>query len=193
MTRSTRQLSAIVLLPSFLLLASCGTFGSMPSPNARASIHPGKTTESHALAILGKPNQSESSTAARLHEWTQIKTETGLVTLHTYEVLADSGGLVRKTNEHIGHITKTGTVVTTTGLATRTSRLPDEVLKRGMTGRTAESLLGNPLSRELQLDGTFRRTWIGSATNVAAVTNARPREYIASFDRDDRFVGLSEK
>ncbi|RYD64522.1 MAG: hypothetical protein EOP83_09545 [Verrucomicrobiaceae bacterium] len=193
MTTLGRFFPSLILLAGASLLTNCGTFGSIPSPEARASIRSGTTTEEQALAILGKPERSESSTTARLHEWAQIKAETGSVKLHTYQVLADSNGVVRKTNDHEGHISKTGSVVTTTGPATGPSQSPDKVLKRGITGRSAENLLGNPLSRELQLDGTLRRTWIGTATNVYGVTNEKPRQYIASFDLSDRFTGLSLK
>lgn len=167
-------------------LTSCGTYGHIPTQEQREAIQPGKTTERAALELLGKPGKTERSDSNKLHQWSQIHAQTGLVKISQFQILVDHSWLVLKKNDHEGYIAKSGHLVNEMTNPESDYLVSFEILKPGISGRDCERLLGNPMTRELLLSGEIQRVWIEPVNNLYLVTHRKPRQHVATFDARDR-------
>lgn len=186
--------SCFLFLPT--ILCSCGSFGRIPAPEQIAQVQTNRTTDEQALAILGKPESVEEENGRTLYGWSKIElaSSEGQVHLEEYQILADSSGVVRKTNYSRGTLQKEGYMITKSSVVGAVREPSVALLPVGISGADAERRLGRPLSRTLRVDGGLDRTWVTSVRNVSAVTNVRPKQVIGHFSSGtDRLVYAETK
>lgn len=145
------------------LLSSCVTIGRVPSAEAMAKVLPGKTTEAEALAILGPPEETERGHGRTLHQWSSTPVKAGLgsskVGMNTVDVLVSSSGVVEKAFSHQSSMSSSGVILPGARQDGQTKPPDPSRLRRGMTLRAAESVMGPPLVKRLTLQGGKAVVW----------------------------------